>query len=53
MKRFMKPYNKWIRTISTNYNGKEFNNNICPKCGKSSIIQSTYCPHCGKRLRKD
>lgn len=26
---------------------------MCPKCKNETIIQTNYCSHCGKRLRKE
>lgn len=29
---------------------KVYTTHVCPKCDKESLVQTNYCPNCGKRL---
>lgn len=51
----MRKFNKWHEVeMSKPKKDKivKYKTNLCPRCGAESIIQTVYCPHCGKRLKK-
>lgn len=51
----MGKFNKWQEVEMLNLKKDKivkYKTNLCPRCSAKSIIQTIYCPHCGKRLKK-
>ena len=45
-------FNKWQKVQKTNAKGKTYTTHACSKCGKETLVTTTYCAHCGKRMIK-
>lgn len=46
----MRRFNKWQKAQATNSKGKNYSIYLCAKCQKGTVVQTTYCAHCGKRM---
>ena len=45
---------KYVRVTTIDKNGKirDYDEYLCPRCFRRSIVQTKYCPDCGKKLGK-
>lgn len=43
---------KWNTSIYM-INGHKISVSLCSKCGKGSVDEYAYCPHCGKKMERE